>query len=325
MAQSSSLPSYEQLPVSPGAPKGSSWGLWGPDDVLGCLNLLTPEKALEGIASVGDGAVFNLNLEIELPDPPLFGRAAAEHIVRDLGNIGHDDLLTDWNTQRSSQWDGFRHMKHPACGYYNGIDDERHGIHHWARRGMVTRGVLADVARWRDSVGRPIVPDEPDEISMQDVADTLVAQGTEVEPGDVLLLRTGWLSYYRELDPDTRRAIAEPRALRCCGLRRGVGTAAALWDLHVAAVAADNPGLEVMPAALSSDRDRWSEDPQLAAESMLHFCLLGLLGIPIGELFDLDSLAEHCQSTGRFSFLLTSAPLNLLSGVATPANALAIT
>lgn len=325
MAQAMTLPSYEELPVSPGAPKGSSWGLWGPDDVLGCLNLLTPEKAMAGMAAGKDGHVFNLNLELELPDPPLFGRAASQHVVSDLGNVGHDDLLDAWNTQRSSQWDGFRHVMHPAHGFYNGVDDERHGVHHWARRGMVTRGVLADVARWRESVGRAISPGAADPISMDDVAAALGEQGTNVEPGDVLLLRTGWLGYYRRLDEHARAAMSQPQALRCCGLERGIGTVAALWNLHVAAVAADNPGLEVMPAGDRENMTGWLEDPELAADSMLHFCLLGLLGLPIGELFDLDRLAEHCRSTGRYTFLLTSAPLNLHAGVATPPNALAIT
>jgi hypothetical protein len=57
---------------------------------------------------------------------------------------------------------------------------------------------------------------------------------------------------------------------------------------------------------------------------MLHFSLLGLLGIPIGELFDLDALAEDCAADGRYTCLLTSAPLNLSAGVASPPNALAI-
>ena len=42
----SKLPSYDQLPVKEGAPKGSAWGLFGDDDELGCLNLITPEKVV---------------------------------------------------------------------------------------------------------------------------------------------------------------------------------------------------------------------------------------------------------------------------------------
>ena len=33
-------------------PAGSTWGDWGPDDQLGRLNLLTPDKVLKGVAEV---------------------------------------------------------------------------------------------------------------------------------------------------------------------------------------------------------------------------------------------------------------------------------
>ena len=43
------LPSYDQLPVKEGAPKRSAWGLFGDEDQLGCLNLITPEKTAEAV------------------------------------------------------------------------------------------------------------------------------------------------------------------------------------------------------------------------------------------------------------------------------------
>lgn len=319
------LPAYKDLPVVPGAPKGSSWGLWGADDVFGCLNLLSPRGVAAGQESVESGRVFNLDLDLELPDPPLFSRSAFEHVVHDFG-IGHDDELVGWNTQRSSQWDGFRHMKHPDWGFYNGVADEDHGIHHWARRGIAGRGVLADVARWRASVGRPLEAGRADEITVEELRATLAGQGTEVQPGDVLLVRTGWLGWYRDLDASEREKLAGSFTPAACGLKRGRATAEGLWDLHIAAIAADNPSLEVMPfGAWDPDVAKtWREDPEAAADTMLHFSLLPLLGLPIGELFDLDALAEDCTADGRYTFLLTSAPLNLRAGVATPPNALAI-
>jgi hypothetical protein len=320
-----SLPDYRDLPVVPGAPKGSSWGLWGTHDVLGCLNLLTPDRVTAGIASATDGKVFNLNLELELPDPPLFSRPAFEHVVHDSG-IGHDDELVGWNTQRSSQWDGFRHIKHPAWGFYNGIADEDHGVQRWASHGVVGRAVLADVARWREETGRPLHPSRPDEITLDDLRSTLEAQDVVVQPGDILLVRTGWLRWYRSLGADDRAAVARDAISGTCGLKRGSSTAEGLWNYHIAAVAADNPALEVMPFG-SWDRDSmrsWRDDPEAAADTMLHFSVLALLGIPIGELFDLDALAHDCAGDGRYDCLFTSAPLNLRAGVATPPNALAV-
>ncbi len=319
------LPAYDDLPVVPDAPKGSSWGVWGPDDKFGCLNLLTPETALAGAACVTEGAVFNLNLEMELPAPTMFRREALQHVIKNLGTVGHDDLLVNMNTQSSSQWDGFRHMKHPAWGFYNGVADEEHGIHFWARRGLAGRAVLADVARWRASVGRPIEPQETDVITIDDLHATLAAEGVEVQTGDVLLLRTGWLGWYRSLDEEGRAAAAVFGS-QSPGLQRGKVAAKALWDLHISAIAADNPALESNPAGGydATDIERWRDAADEASEAMLHFSLLGLLGIPIGELFDLDALAEHCAADGRYTALFTSAPLNLQNGVASPPNALAI-
>jgi hypothetical protein len=65
MTRNEELPSYRQLPVRPGAPPGSSWGLWGEDDQLGTLNLLTDERAQRAAALVRRGAVFPLSLRFK--------------------------------------------------------------------------------------------------------------------------------------------------------------------------------------------------------------------------------------------------------------------
>jgi hypothetical protein len=326
-SQGDALPRYDDLPVKPGAPAGSTWGLWGDDDVLGCLNLLTSERARAGAACAVEGAVFNLNLELELPSPPLFGRGAFEHVVHTFPSGGHDDELRGWNTQSSTQWDGFRHVRHPVHGFYNGIADEAHGMHFWARKGLVGRAVLADVARWRESVGRPINPAIADPIEPDDLLATLDAQGVSIEPGDVLLVRTGWLGWYRALGQDARDALGHLPSLANCGLRPGLDTVRTLWDLHIAAIAADNPSVEVWPPATfvtEEELARIKQDPAVGARVFMHPYLLALLGLPLGELFDLDALADHCAGDGRYTCLFTSAPLNIESGVASPPNALAV-
>jgi hypothetical protein len=68
-------------------------------------------------------------------------------------------------------------------------------------------------------------------------------------------------------------------------------------------------------------RRRLGEDP---VGTFVHTALLGLLGLPIGELWDLDALAEDCAADGRYEAMLTSAPLHLRHGAASPPNALAI-
>jgi hypothetical protein len=56
----------------------------------------------------------------------------------------------------------------------------------------------------------------------------------------------------------------------------------------------------------------------------MHEVLLSGWGCPIGEMFDLEKLAEECKKRGRYSFFFTSSPLNVIGGVASPPNAIAI-
>lgn len=320
-----SLPSFDELPIKAGSPPGSSWRVWGDEDFLGCLNLLTPHKVTRAARLINKGAVFSLNLELELPSPPLFGRRALEHQVQAKTPNVSDDEITGWNTQVSSQWDGFRHITHPTYGSYGGLDDERHGIHHWARRGIAGRAILADVVRWRRAEGKALRVGESDPIEVADIVATLRSENVEAEPGDILLVRTGFIAWYRSLDEESRRALTDQP--RWPGLRSGRATMAFLWNLHIAAVAADNPSLEVWPpgALMSPDEiSKAQQDQDGLPEIFLHFGLLPLLGLPIGELWDLDALAEDCAADGVYECFLASAPLNLSGGIASPPNALAI-
>ena len=321
----SDLPSYQQLLDRDDAPAGSSWGLWGADDVLGCLNLATPERALRGAGLVREGRSFGLNLDLATPDPPLYERAELRHEVISRRSGASDEELSGFNTQASSQWDGFRHVRSQTYGHYNGLEAERHGVHHWARHGIVTRGVLADIGRWRAAQGRPLRHGESDPYEPEELQACLAEQGVAPEPGDVLIINTGWLTWYRSLDAEGRAAAA--RVDTACGLRGWHASAALLWDWHVAAVATDAPGFEVSPLGVTASEEQWAAlraDRTLAPSMILHASLLPLLGMPIGELWDLDELADDCAADGVYEFLFTSAPLNLNQGVATPPNALAV-
>jgi kynurenine formamidase len=298
--------------------------VWGEADHLGTLNLLTVERVQAAKSSIRTGRVFAFNLELELPDPPTFGRSALVHEVIGDGNSS-DDIIREWNTQTSSQWDGFRHVRSPAHGAYSGIPEAEHGIHFWARRGLAGRAVLLDVARWRQTEGRPIRPGERDVITTADLDATAAHQGTAIETGDVLL-RFGWTTWYRGLDA-AGRADWVTAGHPIAGMEACEATAAWLWDHRVAAVAADCPSFEAWPPPIvtgpRTNRQALA-DPAHSAEMFLHFNLLPLLGLPIGELFDLDALAEDCAAAGTWDAFFTSAPINLQNGVASPPNALAI-
>ena len=331
----SDLPAYHDLPRRAGLP--ASWGVWRDEgtDVFGCLNMLTPERIVEAARLVRRGAVFALNWDMRLPDPPLFDRRPFEHeVTGGATGTSHDDVLHGWNTQSSSQWDGFRHIRNhaaladePGTGHYGAVADDDHGMHHWARRGIVGRAVLADIGRWRDGIGRPLRHDESDPIEPDELAECLAAQGTELHEGDVLLMRTGWIGWYQAQPDDVRARLAQTQHLRTPGLRSGERLAEVLWDLHIAAIGCDNPAVEVWPPGFLLEEGERAEamaDPHRVHESFVHTVLLPMLGLPLGEMFFLDDLAADCAADGRYDFLFTSAPINLPAGVASPPNAPAI-
>ncbi len=315
----SALPRYVDLPLAPGVAARTAWGVFGHDDQIGTLNLLTPERVRRSRQLIETGEVIPLNLDLELPNPPLSGRRALTHTVM-VAERGSEDWYDTFYPQASSQWDGLAHCGHPRVGFYNGHQASEItgrpgsvlGIEHWARRGIVGRFVLADVDRYRTGVGRPLDQASKDPISIEDLEATLAAEHVSLETGDVLLMRTGWLAWYRTTDQVTRDGLAAHLDYATPGLEASERAAAWLWDHHVAAIVADNPGVEAVPVE------------QADVETFLHFRLIPLLGLALGELFDLDALAAACAKAGRYEGFFAAAPMYKTGGSASIANALAV-
>jgi kynurenine formamidase len=314
------LPGYDQLPVREGAPARSSWGVFGDDDQAGTINLLGPEEVLTATSLVRRGRVFSLNWDLEKPDPPLSGRRALKHtIYRDA--VGTDDYYDCFYTQRSSQWDALCHIRHPEHGFYNGCTPEqvtgkpgsRNGIDNWARRGIVGRFILADIARARQKSGRPLDQKASEGIAAQEIADALSAAGVSPRQGDVLMLRSGWMSWHESASAGDREyAAGPPGEIGTPGLAHDESIPRWLWDQHFAAVVTDGPALEMLPVDASS------------LDTFLHIRLIALLGIAIGEMFLLDDLAADCAEDGVYEGMFVAAPLNKVGGSGSPANAVAI-
>ena len=94
------LPRFSELPAKQGAPEGSTWGVFGDDYELGCLNFLTPEGVVEAARLVQKGKVFRLDMKVGYGEPTLFGRAVVRHkIIRHAGPDGkYGDMTTCWTT-----------------------------------------------------------------------------------------------------------------------------------------------------------------------------------------------------------------------------------
>lgn len=308
------IPAFSEL-GGEGVPTGANWGVFGKDDRLGTVNFIDAGSVRLAAGLVRTGQTFALGLPQNFFDPPLVAeRRAARHVIR-TSPTGADDKYDDFYPQASSQWDALRHYRHPKYGAYNGIlpgaigdDDDTLSISLLARRGIVARGVLADLARWREQQGRPIDCAVDDAIGVEDVQACLAAQGVTLARGTVLLVRTGWLGYFRQQETSPG-AVPRGRDLKSPGLSNDPSMAAYLWDQQVAAVAADNPAVEAAPGP---------------GGRALHVQLLTFLGMPLGELWDLDALAAACAADGVYEFMLASAPTDLPGGCGSPANALAI-
>lgn len=291
-----------------------AWGVFGNDDQLGTLNHLTPERIAAALAETSTGAVVSLSLPIDQPAPPLFGREVTKHEFFTHDRNTWDDQLDAYFPQGSSQWDGFRHVRAREFGFYGGVDGDPSqdpswlGIDVWARRGIVGRGVLVDVAEHLAGTDEPLHCDVERSIGPDLLREVIDAQGVTVRPGDILLVRSGWPAGYAALTNERHQQLAAAPTFP--GLHSGELTARLLWDWHVAALVTDLPAVEPVPG-----------NP---VHGSLHRRLLPLLGLPLGELFDLEGLARHCRATRTWSFLFTSAPLNLPGGCGSPANALAI-
>ncbi|MFT3866733.1 MAG: cyclase family protein [Solirubrobacterales bacterium] len=315
------LPLFADLPTLGDSEEHHAWEVFGPDDDFGCLNHITPEVVAAAAREARSGRVINLNLPLGRPQPQFWAtRPAPRHHLVTKRNV-RDDYIDSFYTQGSTQWDGFQHIRYRQFGFYGGRDEadiEEGGalsISAWAERGLISRGVLVDVAGHGAAAGTPVDPQERLPIGAELVGEVLAAQGTEPRPGDILLFRTGWLEWYMGLEEGERvelatRLDADRGAARLPGLDPSKEMSAWLWDNRIAAVALDNPTAEALP--------------YLPEVGWGHHRLLALLGLPLGELWDLSRLAPACAEEGRHTFLLTTAPINVPGGVASPANAYAI-
>jgi kynurenine formamidase len=304
-------PRYDELPVIEKLGMPHAWEVLDRD--LGTLDRGDHAAVRAAAELVRDGESFGLNLPLTEISPPLFGRdpVAQDIFATDRNTL--DDRLDSFYPQGSTQWDGLRHVRAREFGFFGGVtdaefgpDDDRLGIGHWAAAGIVGRGLLLDVVGHREREGRAYDPFGSEPIEADELRAIVDAQGVELRDGDVLLIRTGWIGAYRQLD----QADAQAGAVTISGLSGSEDIARFLWDSGAIAVAADNPTLEVAPG-----------DPAVGS---LHRRLIPLLGFVVGELLDLDRLASRCAADSRWDFLFTAMPLNLPGGVGSPANAMAI-
>ncbi|WOO85087.1 uncharacterized protein LOC62_06G008586 [Vanrija pseudolonga] len=314
-------PPFDALPLQRPGPPYNAWGLWGADDELGRLNLITPDVVKAARDEIKEGIVINLNMPLDnIPLNPV--RQRLEHTIIPKGYANDDHL--SFNTQCSTQWDGFRHypyQDYPEKGqtvHYGGMtsaegsskDVKRLGVDNYTRKPISSRAHLLDIDRHIRINALPPLElfDNTTPIPVSLLQACADAQGVEFRTGDILLVNTGWTKAWYALDEAGREAMPLRSHRACTGVAQGEEMLRWHWERGIAAVASDVSAYEAWP-------------PKKPA---LHEVFLSGWGLPIGETFDLRELAAECERLKRWTFFFASVALYVPGGIASPANAQAL-
>ena len=294
----------------------SNWGRWGEDDEIGTLNFITPEKLVRSAQLARTGKSFDLGIPFDKygPFPPGGWRINPVHVMTLLpsdsayakdGQIAADDMIV-MGLPSSTQWDGLAHVGYdgffynnvPAAAVNNFTGASRNSIAKVAAK-LISRGVLLDIARLK---GVDVLPDSY-EITEADVLAAEGRQGVRVEPGDILLLRTGWHKYFLEGDRQ-----------RYTGNTPGPGLDICRWihDREIAALALDQANGEAWPSPIPN------------AIIPFHQVAIRDIGLTLGEMFDFEELAADCEQDGVWEFFFIGTGLKVTGGVGSSLNPVAL-
>jgi kynurenine formamidase len=297
------------------AAKVRNWGRWGPDDQVGTLNLITDDVVRGAAALVQSGKRFPLGVPLDQNGPQtgiIPGRTNPLRtmlmintaLTGDPSDFCTSDDTVSMGIQACTHWDGLGHVSYEG-NLYNGVPASvinefganRLGIHNVTS--LVSRGVLLDVARAKGvdrlDGGYAITDDDLD--AAADLGNV------DVQPGDVVLVRTGQIQLFLAGDKMAYGAPAPGPSLQTVQWFR---------DHDVAAVATDNVTFEVFPC---------ERDDALLPVHLLHLVDMGLTQ---GQNWNFEQLAVDCADDGRYAFFLDASPLPFTNAVGSPVQPIAV-
>ena len=290
-----------------------NWGRWRGDDEVGALNYLGADELKLGLAAVRHHQSHTLGVPVAHPagDPVFPGRWAARHyMVADKAGFaaGHwhpmpgglefaDDYVSGF-AQAGTHCDALGHMwfddtlwnGFPAHSTNGGMT--RAGIEPIARRGIAGRAVLLDMARFR---GKPYLQ-RAETFDHEDLMECARAQGTEILPRSILLIRTGWVGALLRGDERVGEGYWEP------GLRYSDDLARWFDALQIPCLGTDTLANET------------TYEPKTGFMLVLHAALMRNLGIVFLEMMWLDDLARQCRDDGYHAGLLCASPVPVTGG-----------
>ena len=285
----------------------SNWGRWGPDDEMGALNLITPEKRRAAADLVTEGfsvslaSIANRERTLDNPCPIEWSMVSASP-----GGASDTVNFPCIHGPGTTHIDGFAHRffdgkmwnGYPIAETVTMEEGATKSAILTMRHGVVTRGVLYDIPRLKGV--RYLEPGEW--ITVEDLEAWEAQAGVRVGPGDAFLLR--WGRWVRQDDIGSFDTGAEAAGLdnRVIPWLRARDVAIIGWE---------TPGYMPQPAG---------DLPRLA----LHDFALTMLGVHLLDRADFDDLAEAAAERNRWDFMLNIAPLPIPNGTASPVNPIAI-
>ena len=273
---------------------------WGADDQRGSGNLMKPASVLRAAKLIKTGEVFELGAVLSpnpkeafinagrvfniytKPSPPIPNarQVNEELVVTELGQIG-----TQFDAFAHQMWgDSFYNcFKLGDIGTRSGF--KKLGVEHVGA--LMTRGVLIDVAGLK---GVDMLPTSY-VVTPDDLRAALAKAGQTLEPGDAVIIRTGWAKLMGK--ENERYGTRNP----------GIGIAAAQWlvSQDPMMIAADNCCVEVRP----------SEQPHSLP---VHAMMLIQHGIYLLENLELDALAA--ARADEFAFVVQPLKIKGATGSA---------
>jgi kynurenine formamidase len=271
---------------------------WGGADERGSANHMKPASVLRAAKLIATGEVIELG-QVLSPSMPFFGtRRFDVHTKRTLLNPGtnrrgsNEELVVGEIGHVGTQFDGFAHQTHDNS-FYNCIPvDEVATRSGFTKFGidkvgaLITRGVLIDVAALK---GVDMLPDAY-EITPQDLQDALSRQKLTLQPGDAVIVHTGWGKLWGK---DNARYVKS-----CPGL--GIAAASWLAKQDPMLVGSDNWPVEVGP------------NPDVQLSLPVHQLMLVVNGIHLLENMKLDELAG--KRVDEFAFVVQPLKMQGFTG-----------
>jgi kynurenine formamidase len=286
----------------------NNWGRWGPDDQVGALNLITPQKRAAAARLVQSGRAVSLSRDFptkEGPSNPFPVKHKVNTMPHESGGAALDHLSFVFHGFTATHVDALCHVWDEQ-GLWNGRDPATSigpdgvtfgGIEAW-REGITTRGVLLDIPKYR---GEPFVTIEKP-VHGEELEAVAKAQGVSVEPGDALVLYGG-REKFAAANPDWRmESLRSPTPgfdASCLAFIRDHDVAAVVWDMLDA-----GPNQYGVP---------WAVHGAIFA-----------YGIALVDNALVEPLATACAEENRYEFMLTFAPIPIVGGTGSPVNPIAL-